>query len=84
MTTYGAIAYKEMRTAYIHEGRPGKGAHGFSLSQSAISPTYSSGVYSTPPTIGFNVNFMLSVLESCINAFEEDTLAMQQDPAPEK
>jgi hypothetical protein len=84
LSRYGAIAYKEMRSTYIHEGRSGKGAHGFSLSRSAISPTYSTGIYSTPPTIGFNVKFMLSVLESCINAFEKDALAMQQDPVPEE
>jgi hypothetical protein len=63
LSRYGAIAYKEMRTAYIHEGRSGKGAHGFFLSRSAISPTYSSGIYNTPPTIGFKVEFMLRVLE---------------------
>jgi hypothetical protein len=84
LSRYGAIAYKEMRSAYIHEGQSGKGTHGFFLHQSAISPTYFSGIYNTPPTIGFKVEFMLSVLESCINAFEEDALAMQQDPVPEK
>lgn len=83
LSRYGSIAYKEMRSAYIHEGRSGKGAHSFSLSRSAISPTYLSGIYTAPPTIGFKVEFMLNVLQDCINAFEADALALQQDPVPE-
>lgn len=82
LSRYGSIAYKEIRSAYIHEGRPGKGAHNFSLSRSAISPTYLSGIYTAPPTIGFKVEFMLNVLEDCINAFEADALALQKDPVP--
>ena len=84
LSRYGAIAYKEMRSAYIHEGQSGKGTHGFTLSESAIRPTYLSGIYTTPPTIGFKVEFMLGVLEFCIKAFEEDALATQQDPVPEE
>ena len=84
LSRYGAIAYKEMRSAYIHEGRSGKGTHGFELYESAIRPTYLSGLYTTPPTIGFKVEFMLGVLECCINAFEADALALQQDPVPEE
>jgi hypothetical protein len=79
---YGSIAYKEMRSAYIHEGRPGKNSHGFSLGGSEIQPTYLSGLYSTPPAIGFKVEFMLDVLEDCIHAFEVDALSLQQDPVP--
>ena len=84
LSRYGAIAYKEMRSAYIHEGRSGKGTHGFELYESAIRPTYLSGLYTTPPTIGFKVEFMLGVLECCIGAFEADALALQQDPVPEE
>jgi hypothetical protein len=84
LSRYGAIAYKEMRSAYIHEGRSGKGTHGFELYESAIRPTYLSGFYTTPPTIGFKVEFMLGVLECCIGAFEADALALQQDPVPEE
>ncbi len=83
LSRYGAIAYKEMRSAYIHEGRAGKGTHGFKLYESEKRPTYLSGIYSTPPTIGFQVEFMLGVLENCINAFEANALELQQDPAPE-
>ena len=84
LSRYGAIAYKEMRSAYIHEGRSGKGTHSFELSESAIRPTYLSGIYTTPPTIGFKVEFMLSILECCIDAFEADALTLQQDPVPEE
>jgi len=79
---YGAIAYKEMRSAYIHEGRPGKNSHSFELGESATRPTYLSGIYTTPPKIGFGVEFMLSVLASCIDAFEADALTLQKDPVP--
>jgi hypothetical protein len=81
---YGAIAYKEMRSAYIHEGRSGKGAHGFELHESATRPTYRSGVYVTPPKIGFKAEFMLGILVLCIDAFEADALTLQQDPVPER
>jgi hypothetical protein len=84
LSRYGAIAYKEMRSAYIHEGRSGKGTHGFELYESAIRPTYLSGIYTTPPTIGFKVEFMLQVLGDCIDAFEADALTLQQDPIPEE
>lgn len=84
LSRYGAIAYKEMRSAYIHKGRSGTGTHGFELSESAIRPTYLSGIHTTPPIIGFNVEFMLTVLEGCIQAFESDALALQKDPVPEK
>lgn len=84
LSRYGAIAYKEMRSAYIHEGRAGKSTHGFDLYESEKRPTYFSGIYTTPPIIGFQVEFMLSVLEKCINAFEADALELQQDPVPEE
>ena len=82
LSRYGSIAYKEMRSSYIHEGRSGKGSHGFNLSKSAIRPTYLSGIYTTPPTIGFKIEFMLNVLEGCINSFEANALSLQQDPVP--
>jgi hypothetical protein len=81
---YGALAYKKMRSAYIHEGRSSKDTHSFELFGFRTRPTYQSGIYTTPPTIGFNVEFMLGVLEFSINAFEADVLALQQDPVPEK
>jgi hypothetical protein len=84
LSRYGAIAYKEMRSAYIHEGRSGKGTHGLELYESAIRPTHLSGIYATPPAIVFKVEFMLSILACCINEFEADALTLQQDPVPEE
>jgi hypothetical protein len=84
LSRYGAIAYKQMRSAYIHEGRSGKGTHSFELYGSAIRPTYLSSVYTTPPIIGFKIEFMLRVLGCCIHAFEADALALQADPVPEQ
>ncbi len=81
---YGAIAYNKIQSPYIHEGRSGKGTHGFELYESDIQPTYLSGIYTTPPTIGFKVKFMLDILACCIDAFEADALRLQQDPAPEE
>ena len=83
LSRYGAIAYKEMRSAYIHEGRSGQGSHGFNLGNSAIRPIYLSGIYTAPPAIGFSVEFMTNVLEDCLNAFEEAALTLQQDPVPD-
>ncbi len=84
LSRYGAIAYKEMRSAYIHEGRSGKNSHGFKLSKSAVNPTYLSGIYTTPPAIGFDVEFMVNILEDCINEFESHALSLQRDPVPEE
>lgn len=82
LSRYGAIAYKEMRSAYIHEGRSGKRSHGFDLHESEIRPTYLSGIYTTPPTIGFKVEFMLGILKTCIDGFEAETLKLHRDPVP--
>lgn len=79
---YGAIAYKEMRSKYIHEGRSGKNSHGFKFPESAKKPTYLSGIYTTPRSMGFALEFMLPVLKSCIDAFEDEALKLQKDPAP--
>lgn len=79
---YGSIAYKEMRSAFIHEGRYGSNAHGDELAESAKKPTYLSGIYTTPPIMGFALEFMLPVLKSCIDAFEAEALKVQKDPAP--
>lgn len=79
---YGAIAYKVMRSPYIHEGQPGKRSHGFTLSRSSISPTYLSGIYTTPPTMGFSISFMSCILKRCIDGFEADALELGEDPAP--
>jgi hypothetical protein len=84
LSRYGAIAYKQMRSAYIHEGRSGEGTHSFELYGFAIRPTYLSWVYTTPPIIGFKIEFMLRVLGCCIHAFEADALALQADPVPEQ
>lgn len=83
-SSYGTIAYEEMRNSYIHEGRAGKQSHGFKLHGSEIRPTYFSRIYETPPKMGFSVEFMLEVLSSCIDSFEKDAIELQQDPAPNK
>jgi len=83
ISKYGAIAYKEMRSSYLHEGRLGRNSHSFSLSNSEIRPTYLSGIYTTPPAIGFSVYFMVNVLEDCLNSFENAALTSGQDPVPE-
>jgi len=79
---YGSIAYKQMRSAYIHEGRYGKGTHNFKLQDYQIKPTYRSSIYATPPIIGFGVEFMLGVLKRCIYEFELDALTLKKDPVP--
>lgn len=83
LSRYGAIAYKEMRNAYIHEGRPGKRTHDFKLYGWAERPTYRSSVYGTPPIMGFSVEFMLGVFKRCIEEFEVEALALEVDPAPD-
>ncbi|MEQ8997859.1 MAG: hypothetical protein RID53_15300 [Coleofasciculus sp. B1-GNL1-01] len=79
---FGAIAYKEMRCPYIHEGQHGTNAHGFLLGNHEMQPTYLSYLYTTPPKIGFSVEFMLGILESCIKNFEAESLELGIDPAP--
>lgn len=81
---YGAIAYQQMRSFYIHEGQAGKETHGFELYESELRPTYLSYVYTTPPKMGFSVKFMLEVLSKCIASFEKEAIELQQDPAPNK
>lgn len=82
LSRYGAIAYKEFRNAYIHEGQAGKGAHDYQLSGWKERPTYSSWLYSTPPIMGFSVEFMLGILKQCIEKFESEALTLQVDPVP--
>jgi hypothetical protein len=82
LSRYGASAYKEFRNAYIHEGRPGKKTHDFKLDGWTERPTYQSWVYSTPPIMGFSVEFMLGVFKRCIENFETEALTLQVDPAP--
>lgn len=82
LSRYGAIAYKEFRNAYIHEGRPGKGTHGYKLHGWREKPTYQSWMYSTPPIIGFSVEFMLGEFKRCIEKFKDEALALQVDPVP--
>ena len=79
---YGSIAYKQMRSTYIHEGRSGKDTHNFKLHGYQINPTYRSSIYTTPPIIGFGVEFMLGVLKRCIYEFELDALTLKKDPVP--
>jgi hypothetical protein len=79
---YGSIAYTTMRCAYIHEGRPGNNTHSFHLSGTTIQPTYQSGLYNVPSTIGFSVQFMLNTLEHCINEFEAEAFRLMEDPCP--
>ncbi|WP_310414249.1 hypothetical protein [Chamaesiphon sp. OTE_8_metabat_110] len=78
---YGAIAYKKMRSAYIHEGRSGSGSHSYNLHGSPTKPTYR-GMYTTPPVIGFSVEFMLHVLNECITAFESEARHLEKYPVP--
>jgi hypothetical protein len=80
LSRYGSIAYKRMRSAYIHEGRPGKHTHSFHFHDSAKAPTYLSGVFGTPAILGFKPEFMVTVLERCITAFEAEALATKTDP----
>lgn len=82
LSRYGAIAYKEFRSAYIHQGKPGKRTHDYQLNGWAERPTYQSWVYSTPPIMGFSVEFMLGVFKRCIEEFEAEALALQVDPVP--
>lgn len=82
LSRYGAIVYKEFRSAYIHEGQPGERTHDYRLYGWAERPTYRSSVYSTPPIMGFGVEFMLGVFKRCIKEFEAEALALQVDPAP--
>lgn len=81
LSRYGAIAYKQMRSAYIHRGLPC--THDFELHGAATEPTYLSKIYTTPPIIGFKIEFMLLILEHCINGFEADALTVGKDPVPE-
>lgn len=82
LSRYGSIAYKELRSSYIHEGQPGAKTHDFKLYGWAEKPTYRSSVYGTPPVMGFSVEFMLGVLKQCIDEFEAEALRLQVDPAP--
>ncbi|MEM8675622.1 MAG: hypothetical protein AAGF83_17380 [Cyanobacteria bacterium P01_G01_bin.67] len=84
LSRYGSIAYKEMRNAYIHEESPGINTHNFDLYESGIRPTYLSGLYVTPPAIGFKVEFMLNILKLCIDKFEKEALSLKIDPIPER
>jgi hypothetical protein len=79
---YGSLAYKSMRSFYIHEGRPGRTSHSFQLHDSDVSPTYLSNINASPGVIGFSPRFMLSVLDLCILTFERESLELQMDPSP--
>jgi hypothetical protein len=82
VSRYGSIAYKRMRSSFLHEGRPGDGTHSFDLYGSATAPTYLSMKYDAPALIGFAPQFMAEVLQRCIDAFEQEALELQQDPVP--
>lgn len=82
LSRYGSIAYKQLRSSYIHEGQPGAKTHDFKLFRWDKQPTYLSSVYTAPPVMGFSVEFMLGVLNCCINEFEAEALRLQVDPAP--
>lgn len=80
---FGEIAYKELRCAVIHEGRPGAGAHGFDFgASSAHGPTYLSALFQVPPTLAFSPTFMAGVIRRCVDAFEVEVNATGRDPVP--
>jgi hypothetical protein len=80
---FGEIAYTEMRCALLHEGRLGEGAHGFELgAESHDGPTYLSGSFSVPPSIGFFPRYMVKVLRTCIDGFELEAKAAGANPVP--
>jgi hypothetical protein len=79
---FGEIAYEELRCAIVHEGRLGEGAHGFELAESAEGPTYLSGVFSAPPTIGLATGFMVRVMRLCIDGFETEARMGGLNPVP--
>ena len=74
LSRYGSIAYKQMRSPYIHEGTIGKKSHSFDLVFSESQPTYLSHIYSRPSKLGFAPKFMLRILETCIISFESEAL----------
>jgi hypothetical protein len=82
LSRYGAIAYKRMRSPFVHEGRAGKDTHGFEFYNSAIAPTYLSSTYGTPAVLGFKPVFMVEVLGRCISAFEAEASSNGIDPVP--
>jgi hypothetical protein len=80
---FGEIAYEEMRCAIVHEGRLGAGAHSFELgAQSDSQPTYLSGLFGVPPSIGFSPRYMVKVLRVSIDGFEAEANSEGRDPTP--
>lgn len=82
LSRYGAIAYKELRCEWLHEGQPGSNTHNFHLAASETAPTYLSGIYGTPPVLGFSIALLLRTLKDCIDSFEREALILEQDPSP--
>ena len=80
---YGHIAYKEMRSAYIHYGKPGNKAHGYVMSGNDTRPTYCSCIYSSSGFLGFSPQFMLTTLCQCIDSFEREAQQYEIDPYPD-
>ncbi|AMA08817.1 DUF29 family protein [Picosynechococcus sp. PCC 73109] len=80
---YGYIAYKEMRSAYIHYGKSGNRSHGYEMSGYEQRPTYCSNIYSSSLSLGFSPQFMLSTFNQCIKGFEEKSREKNIDPYPE-
>ena len=74
LSRYGSIAYKQMRSSYIHEGKSGKKSHGFELLFAESQPTYLSHIYSIPARLGFSPKFMMRIFEICIISFENEAL----------
>lgn len=80
---YGCIAYKEMRSTYIHYGQSGNRTHGFEMSGYQTKPTYRSSIYSSVGSLGFSPQFMLSTLNRCIESFEQEARKQEIDPYPD-
>jgi hypothetical protein len=80
---FGEIAYEEMRCAVIHEGQPGPRTHSFDLgTESDAGPTYLSGHFTAPPSLGFSSRYMVKVLRACLDGFEAEALSAKVDPSP--
>ncbi|NEQ66146.1 MAG: hypothetical protein F6K21_11700 [Symploca sp. SIO2D2] len=80
---YGKILYNQLRCMFIHQGRPGKNTHDFSFSAYEHEPTYGGHIYQVPNPIGFSAEFLKTILERCIDKYQEESLILRVDPLPD-